>query len=81
MAGGGARQERRERRRGDPPRLGQGGKRKLNESARKFPKTFPLAESGRGLVEEGLGATGLPNHWVNKYRFGVLASEDFVQDF
>jgi hypothetical protein len=30
------------RRRGDPPRLGQEGKRKLTESAREFPKAFRL---------------------------------------
>ena len=34
----------RRRRRGDPPMLGQGGKRKLTESAREFPKAFRLAE-------------------------------------
>ena len=31
------------RRRGDPPRLGQRGKRKLTESAKEFPKVFRLA--------------------------------------
>ena len=35
------------RRRGDPPRIGQDGKRKLTESAGGFPKSFRLTESVR----------------------------------
>ena len=45
------------RRRGDPPRLGQEGKRKLTESSREFPKAFRLAEPVRVAPE---GAEHLP---------------------
>ena len=44
---------------GDPPRLGQEGKRKLTESAREFPKAFRLAESVR-VAPGGAGALAGP---------------------
>ena len=47
--------------RGDPPRLGQEGKRKLTESARDFSKAFRLAEPGR-VASEGAGAPAWPHH-------------------
>ena len=46
---------------GDPPRLGQEGKRKLTESAREFPKAFRLAESVR-VAPGGAGALAGPHH-------------------
>jgi hypothetical protein len=44
------------RRRGDPPRLSQGGKRKLTESAREFPKAFRLS----GPEEKTVSDTPFP---------------------
>src|SRR4029077_10354059 len=53
----------RRRGRGDQPRLCQGGKRKLTESAREFPKAFRLAEPV-SVAPGGAGATARTHHYT-----------------
>ena len=61
------------RRRGDPPRLGQEGKRKLTESAREFPKAFRLAEPVR-VAPGGAGAPARPHHLGISLRWPICLS-------